>query len=421
MALLLLIAQEWGVRTARCLLLLAAVSGCQSVRAITGGGEAGEQQPWLVQDEAAALADALAGEPAPWLEGMKWRIASGVYYDSNATWADGLLRPVESDWILSFAPSLEWTRRAGDFSVGLEGGLERQEYASLSEFSATNHYLASSLGYECGPLSLEFDLRESRIRGVDRYFGGVTDRSALAGGVKGNYRLSGKTRIEFSYAATSADTEVTRGSGTGQKTLDQRFAVFAGWQTSPLLSLGPGLRWTRLSSDSDGDRTSIGPSVKAHYRLTGKMDLSGTLGMDFARDPGGSSEEFVNAGLESTYRLNALWSFRARFGRDTTSQSNRNGGFQETTAIDVSIHRRIGRASLMVGGGREHLAFSNGSAMRLARPDVELFQITTALEMPLFGDRARGRVFWRLQDSSSRDPRRDGDGIQTGISLSTRF
>jgi hypothetical protein len=378
---------------------------------------AGVSKPWLAEAYAMPAGSGLVEDDHELLRAIDFSLASTWLYDSNVNQANDRTLPAEGDWIWSLAPSLSWGRKARDFEAKADVKVNYDQYLEMDDYSALDYQAGAELIYRGGPLTLEGGIRQSHVEGVDRYGGGLTELDSLVFAFSGGYKLSPKTSLLAEFTADRSESEQQTGTRAERETSKDVLLLAALWKATPLLELGPGFRAMTASSDGDGDRDAFGPALKANYRLSGKVKLKSRVGLDFVEYQEGGSEEFVNAALGLEYQLDPLWNFTLSANRDSEPETSAGGGFRESTALRFGVKRKIHTATLGFGVGYESSEFSGGTAAAF-RPGIDFLDIDTSLMVPFYGDRGRGRLFFRYQDSSSDDLNRDWDGFQSGVSFS---
>ena len=380
----------------------------------------GISKPWV-----SAPASLIAGagpveEGGRFLQGLSVGIRSTWTYDSNVNQGNERDLRVESDWLLSLAPTVSWETAVRDLTLRLNGSANYDHYAELDDYSGLDYQGGVVLGYQGGPLALDGSVNYASVQGVDRYAGGLTEDQSLGLSLKARYDLSLKTSFDASF--TTRDSTATRQTGAAleRETSQTEFRLGALWQATPLVRLGPGLRSTLGTTDTEGDRSTVGPMLRVDYLLNEKVELTSRFGLDFVEFDGGGSEQFTSAALGLKYRLDALWSFSFDLSRDVQPDLNAGGGFRESTQWRLGIIRKILALQLDLGLGAETAEFSREAAGATRAP-VDFLTFDAGLGMPVLGERGQARIFLRRQDSSSQDPRRDWSGFQSGVSFSYRF
>ena len=401
------------------LLLLPLVGGL-SARGFGETGISGISKPWTEVPSAPMAGDALLEDGNRLLQGLGLSFSTNWIHDSNVNQANERNLRVESDWILSLAPAVTWETQVRDFTLALNAGANYDYYANLDEYSGLDYRAGGKLGYEGGPLSLDGSVNYGSTQGVDRFAGGLTENRSFVLQLAARYALSTKTVLDASFSAADSSSILQTGASTVSDTSQTVFQLGALWQATPLIRLGPGLRSTLSTTENAGDRTTVGPMLRADYRLSEKVSLDSRIGLDFVEFDGGSSDQFTSAAVGLKYQLDALWGFNFELSRDVEPDTGIGGGFRESMQWRFGVARKILAAQLDLAVGSESSEFSGGRGGP-ARDDRDYLIFDAGLGMPVFGDRGRARVFVRHQDSSSNAPRDDWSGLQSGLSLSFGF
>jgi hypothetical protein len=392
-----------------------------------GGSRVGAQlatsgisKPWTALPAAPAAGEALVPEEGRLLAGLSLGLATTWSYDSNVNQANGRDLRVESDWIFSLAPTVSWETAIRDFTLRLDAAANYDHYASLDDYSGLDYRGGAALEYRGGPLTLGAAVNYGSTLGVDRYAGGLTENRTLGFGFTARYELSPKTALDAALSINDSRSIRQTGGSADNETSRSSFQLGALWQATPLIRLGPGLRTTSASSDNGGDRTTVGPMLRADYLLSEKVDLNSRIGLDFVEFDGGGSDQFTSAAIGLQYRLDGLWSFRFDLSRDVEPDTAIGGGFRESSRWRLGVIRKILTAQLDLGCGFDSSEFSGGAG-QAARAATDYLTFDAGLGLPALGDRAFARLFLRYQDQTSDDPRSGWDGFQSGLSFSYRF
>ena len=353
------------------------------------------------------------------LAGLAISASASSFYDSNLNQSAGTAAyPVEDDFVQALSSSVQWARNSAlwDLSLGMLGSYELP--LTESDLTSFNYGFNGSAGYQAGRLKLAVNLNQSTNEGSNRFAGAVVRQLSYGVGLSAGYELSRKTSLVSTYNTSWTD------GGSGVSATERRNAnLSAMWRYSPLLQFGPGVGYSENAGDLLDSRTTIGPTVTANYQLSRKVSLNGRIGWDFV-DGGGSSDEgsspLLSTSIAAAYALNRLWGFNLSVNRGVEAEGLADAGFRESTALQFSVNRRIGRANAVLGVGYDHTSYLD-SAEGGAGEGIDYLNSSLSVSMPVFGDRASATVFLRYNDSTSDDPLQSWDGMQTGISLSYQF
>ncbi len=343
------------------------------------------------------------------------RCASSLFYDSNISQApaDGLY-PEETDFILSVSPSIEWNKRNSVWNFGLGCSASYNEYLDHSDFSGLDYGFSGNAGYNAGNLDLATSFRQSFNQGANRYYGASVATQSYGFSTTASYVVSRKTSLVASWNSSWSSPDEGFGA-----TENHSLGLSAMWRYSPLLQFGPGLRLARASGDYQNDRDSWGPTISVNYRLTRKVSLNGSLGLDVVNYDG-ESDNGCSGNIGAVYNLNRFWGFDLAFNKDVTADGSLPGLFRDTTGVRIGVNRKIRHATARLGLGYEHAAYTGGSGSVLPSA-LDYATVDCSLSMPVFKDAASATVFLRYQDNASDDLNRDWNGFQLGCSIGYQF
>lgn len=360
-----------------------------------------------------------SGNFAKALGGFGWGASLTTTYDSNINM--GRQGPLgtgdQDDFIASLSTTFNYRSTGPEWYYAVNGSVGYNHYFDMSDYSGPSYGAGFLLGYNGAKLQGTLNLAYSYSEGFNRYNAGYVEQGNLAATLSAAYRLSAKTSLTFGMGTTLIGSE---GSGSGD-TNDFNVSTGLMWQYSPLLSFGPGVRYTSQSGDRQGDRTSIGPYLAANYELTSKVSLNSQLGVDFSdySGLGGGSDESLFASVGLNYRLSELWAFSLALSQSTQPQNSFAGGYRETLSIRAGATRQIRRAALNLGVSWETDDYAASGAIAGTQSGGDYYTFDASLGMPVFRDRATASIFFRYSED-------DGglggwDGYQIGISLGASF
>jgi hypothetical protein len=342
---------------------------------------------------------------------------SGVY-DSNVRQGGGGAGATTDDFILSLGGNVGYRTQGSEWVAGGSYRASYSEYFDNSSFSGFNHGTSFFAGFQGPKLNAMYNLGIGFDRGANRYYGDFVERTSISQSLSASYRISPKTSIaaNMGYSFSSAD-----GAAYGD-TQSFSAGLSALWRASPLLQIGPGIRYGLATGQRQPDRHSFGPSLNANYTLTSKISLTSTVGLGFVEYSGrGSNDTSVFASLGANYRASELWGMNLRLHRDAQADPSVAGGFNEITAIQVGYNRRIRRAMFDLSLGYEHNSFENPGGAVTNRGDSDYWNISASIGMPIFADTVSSRVFASYREETSGGAGRSWDGYQIGFSLSRGF
>ncbi len=363
------------------------------------------------------FAGALAMPGESILDGFSASVNLSGTYDSNVTLGGGRgLGAEEDDFILSAGTNLAYRSQGRDWVFGGSYRASYDEYLSRSSLSGFNHGAGFVAGFDGPKLKLMYNLGISFDRGANRYYSSFVERTNYSHGLTASYRISPKTSL--SAGLSYSDTRADGGSFADTESFSANLAAM--WQATPLIQVGPGIRYSLTTGSRHPDRETLGPTLNASYRLTSKVSLSSTVGMDFVSYDGGSYDDTaLSASLAANYRASALWGMSLSIHRGTQADPRAAGAFNEVTSVRLGYNRRIRRLSLNLGASYEHNDLENRAGAAGGFGDRNYWSLDSSLGMPIFGDSASASIFAGYRESTGGQD--TWDGYQTGFNISYSF
>ncbi len=354
------------------------------------------------------------------LDGLSVSTSLSGLYDSNVTQGSGQAgNSAQDDFILGLGGSVNYQSKASEFTFGGYYRGNYDLYLRESDFSGYSQGAGLSANYAGGPLSVAFGFGVSLDRGSNRNFNSeFVERTNYNTSLTARYKLSAKTSLagNLGYGYTTAS------GGNFQDTRSFDLGASALWRYSPLTEFGPGLRYTVRGGDSSqGDRTSIGPTLNVNYQLSTKVSMNSRLGVDFASyEDGGSADPGFAASLGLDWRATKLWGMNLSFFRDTEADPFQAGRFNEVTALRVGYNRKIRRATLNLGMGYETINTEITGNTATSVPDRDYFTLDSSLGMRVLSNTTSASIFLRYSDQDN-GAANSWDSVQTGFSLNRSF
>lgn len=349
------------------------------------------------------------------LEGLSYSVSSGYTYDSNLfQGSGGPGSPIEDDIILSFAPGMTYRTQGSTWALGLRGSLNYSSFLNHDDLGGLGYDGAVDLTYAQQPLTLSASMGYGLDQGVNRSYGSkYVETERFNGSLRASYRLSPKTSLD---ARLGHSFSVPDGGFT--TTESTNFDITAMWKATPLITVGPGIGWSWQGGDTQATRETVGPLLRLTYKLSQKVALDGSFGLDFAEfgDTGRSDTSFSNR-LGINYRASSLWGMNLSFSQGTEADGASAGNFRETTAWRIGVNRKIRRANLGLGLSYETNATVTPTGAGAAG-ERDYLRFDSSLSMPVFWQRAQATTFvsWNQESGG-----REWDGVRFGISLSAAF
>jgi len=378
--------------------------------------------------------------------------------------------PEGEDFVFAVAPTLDFRTPGEDWVFGFHYAPTYNAYANNDDYNGFDHSLSANLGYKGPRLTATLSGRYGLSRGVNRYYGSsFVEQQTYGGSLSAGYRISPKTSLDGSLSySTNGQTDNNEGQSYGG---NESFSagMSALWKATPLLTFGPGVRYTMQMGDTQNDRTSIGPTLRASYQVSRKVSLDATVGMDFVSygsgayvqttsteeqqeaqsaealkqaglepgegevvtteaeptpvedDSSGDDDPFFHVSLSAGYAISSRMTATLSILRDTTADGYTPGSYRESTAIRAGLTRRIGPTSLSLGGGYQFEDWVTEAEGASAQDDRAYWTGDASLSFPIWKDSVMGNLYYRYRFQQSDNPAYEYHGHQIGLSAIITF
>ena len=369
-----------------------------------------------------AAATVIGEQEEPRLRDLDLRLSLKTLYDTNVTQGNELgPRPEESDFLVQPTLAGSYKIGPGNWQIGATGSLGRINYLETDRFNATV-YSAGLLGqYQTGKVTASLETGYAFNAGVNRLAGAFLEQKTFSNSARINYRLSSKTSAEVLWTQQSSNNETEGFADTSSNTVN----AAALWQATPLIRLGPGFRYGVRTGNvgaqlQDTKLTVAGPLLRADYNLSAKVELTSSVGLDFADSPSGENELF-NWRVGLNYRASALWGVNLKMVRDTQATLITGGGFDQISSYSFGYTRKIRRANLQLGVAYMDREPQGSTGAALGFRDSTAVDYTASLGFPIIGDEVDLNVNLAWRDFTAVDDLQSWDGFQSGLSLAWQF
>ena len=266
--------------------------------------------------------------------------------------------------------------------------------------------------------------------GGNRYYGANVEETFYNFSGRASYALSSRTSFDFSTNYSLRSPSAIDGSSAYQETTNTNTQLTAMWKISPLLRIGPGIRYTYdTRGDWDGGRSSLGPVVRSTYQLTRKVNLDGQISAEFvsidsgaasATSSGDVESPYISGNLSANYAPSRLWSTSLSFSRAVRPESSSADAFQDTYFTRLSINRRIAAASIFSFGVGHESSDRIGGSSTISQKRKYL-TVDGTLSFPLWKENVTGAVFCRYRDEQGNYGSGDWSGFQFGLRAVVTF
>jgi hypothetical protein len=347
-------------------------------------------------------------------KGLELTLGLSSLYDSNLTQLpDG----GESDWILTPEVAAEYQLGNSRWNLGARGKLSYDSYQNRDDFSDTSYLLDFYGGYQSRKLDASFTTGVSSTSGFNRLAANFIEQSSFKNRLEASYRFSRKTSLNANWDQRLTES-LTEGYGD---TTSGTAAFSALWKATPLISIGPGFRYGIRTGNDNEKFIVVGPTLSLNYKLSTKVMLQSTIGIDDSDSPYSRDDSLLNWSLGLNYRASSLWGFDLESIQDTRATLSTGGGFDEISSFRLSYWRKVRRARIQLGVAYEDRSATDSQPTLTIPRDFEYLTLSAAMSLPVFRDRAdlKIHVKWRNQDDP--DDNSSWEGIQTGLNLTWRF
>jgi hypothetical protein len=350
----------------------------------------------------------------------EWDFSVGLsmLYDSNVTQGSpGGVREEESDFLIQ--PSLDASYQIGAkyWELGGRGSVSRLSYLETEDFNTTIYSLGTYGKYQSNKLTASFDVGFASNGGVNRLAGNFIEQQTFSTNFAARYRFSGKASASLSWNQSLIESNTEGFADTSSTTL----GVSAVWRASPLLNIGPGFRYGVRTGSDDEEFVVAGPTLNADYKLSTKVKLRSSIGLDFTDSPYVDKDQLLAWSVSMNYRASSLWGFDLAMIQDTQATLISGGGFDQTSSYRFSYWRKLRRARLQLGLSLEDREPQDSAGTSVGFRDSTYVRYTASLGFPVLREEVDLNLTLGWQDFSAADDSQSWDGFQSGLSLRWNF
>ncbi len=340
-------------------------------------------------------------------------------YESNPTLGAGSRGASGSDFYFIVGGEVSYQRRFGDVNLESSYYGDYQQYLRNDALSNGYHDMQVALAYEGELASLGLALGASNGSGANAYYQSQVEQFIWNIGLDGSYEISSLTslRSAYDYSERNASARFAGGARVNDNQ-SHTVSLDALWHYSPLLQIGPGLRFAERSGAGGNRLRAFGPSVNVDYRLSTLVSLNATAAVNWGDySEGDSPGAFVSSGVELRWAPSDFWSFDLGIERDQQASPTFAGGFVETFSGSLGAQRRVGRHTLRMGLSYHQVEQAGGS--RVPTGDREYFAIDFSVARTIFKD-SELSLFANYRSLSSEESDSE-ESVLAGISLNHNF
>lgn len=344
-------------------------------------------------------------------------VGLNVMYDSNVTQGSaGGIFEEQSDMVIAPSAQASYVIQNSAWRLGGGANVTRQFFQDRDDFNATNFGFNLFGGYQSEKLVATFTSGMASSAGVNRFAGTFIEQDSYNLGFLGRYRFSTKTSLVASWNQSRTEAQ-TNGFGDNSSST---FGLSALWQATPLLSIGPGLRYGVRAAADNRDFTVFGPTVSANYQLSTKVKLRSAVGIDSIDSPNGGSNTAVNFSVGLSYNASEFWGANLSMIQDT-QPTILGSGVDETFGIQLGFWRQIRSARASLGLSFNDRSPADSVPTTVGVREAQFLSLSAGLAMPVLRNNANLAFNLNWMDQSLGDGSRSWDGFQVGTSLQWQF
>ena len=347
-------------------------------------------------------------------KGLEITLGLSSLYDSNLT---QLPDEEESDWILTPEIAAEYQLGNSRWNLGARGKLGYDSYQRRDDLNGASYLLDFFGGYQSRKLNASFTTGISSTSGINRLAAGFIEQNSFKSGLKASYRFSRKTSLDANWSQTLTESQSEGYGDTSAETV----GFSALWQATPLISIGPGIRYGIRTGNDNEKFIVVGPTLSLNYKLSTKVMLQSTIGIDDSDSPYSRDDSLLNWSLGLNYRASSLWGFDLESIQDTRATLSTGGGFDEISSFRLNYWRKVRRARIELGVAYEDRSATDSQLSLTVPRDFEYLTLSAAMSLPVFRDRAALKIHVKWRDQDESDDNLSWDGVQTGLSLTWQF
>ncbi|MCF7733911.1 MAG: hypothetical protein K9N23_19645 [Akkermansiaceae bacterium] len=359
------------------------------------------------------------GAGGPILDGFSFSGNFSGTYDSNVTRSPGGVNsPVQDDFIFALGGTVAYMSTATDWTFGGSYTGSYNQYVEQTNYSGYNQSLSLLGNYDGARLSASLSCGIAYQQGPNRYYASnFVEQTSFRPALTLSYRYSPKTSIRgnigYSFSTTNQNVY--------NDTTSLNLGLAALWKYSELTEFGPGVRYSYQSGGSSNSRTAISPEMLLNYRLTTKVRLNSTIGVDFASyENGRSADPSLTGAIGLNYQASEIWGLNLALYQGYQADTVNSNVFTEVSSVRLGYRQKIRRATLNLGASYEVDTYDNPTNSGINRPDGDYFSVDGSLGMAIFSNSTQASLFLRYSDRSG-GINNDWDSVQTGLSLSRSF
>ena len=315
--------------------------------------------------------------------GMNLALQVGAIYDSNFFLDE---TNGESETSFYASPLIEYI---SDPEGGAKSSFKAsyspsfRAYNENSEYNDVDHVGEVRWTIRGSRTELTLYGRYDELSGTDRLSGEFVNGSLFTGGMRLERRLASRT-IGY-LGASSAISDYSQSDLQGA----QVDSVFLGglWEATSRTAFGSTVRYSQITGDGVPDIEAWALLLEARHRVGNRINLSASIGPEYAQKDGDQDRLSVTGFLKGTYNFAERWAWINSIRHALVPTSSSVNQLVDDLVVSTSLQRSLERGS--IGGGLEYrfsefLNIGRGADLRGTEQN---FAFVLSWSRPLFTDR----------------------------------
>jgi hypothetical protein len=183
--------------------------------------------------------------------------------------------------------------------------------------------------------------------GTDPVIGEFVSETLFSAGVDCSYQIAPRTSVSSGFSAATSDFGTSSLEGSNVYTT----FVSGSWAATEYFSFGPQIQYNKSTSDNSGTRDAWQFLMQAQYQVGSRIQLSGSLGLDYATDSrdDGDASAGLTGNFNANYTINDRLSWSGSILYVTVPSPDEVDYVINNLSISTSLTRKLLRATVDVG------------------------------------------------------------------------
>lgn len=256
----------------------------------------------------------------------------------------------------------------------------------------------------------------TQTSGTDPVIGEFATESLLSWGLSGSYQVAPRTQVAANFSAASSVFEENTLEGADIYTTD----ISGSWAATEYLSLGPVIRYNMAKSDNTGTRDAWQALLQAGYRVGERIQIGGSLGVDYATDSrdDGSSTVGLTGNFSGRYAITEKLGWSGSVVYVTVPSPNETDYVVNNLTFSTGLTREFLRASGSVGLVLNVASYEGVGAVNTPLDDENNLNIYASYSRAFFLEQVSfiGTLLYAVNDGQS-----EWTQVQLSLGLNVQF